>query len=240
VAALDVGEIHPATQTRLRNPELSGDLDDRLLPQSSKLDSTLTELGWMSSRHLDSLRDKPPPASRYVSAIRGDSTRCDHGTGARAALEAKSTSSRESPDHALSARPDRSRGRRVRGCPTDPKATGVPPRTIRRGVRRPGTPIPREDGHQTEEVPPAQTAGGCGTEGTSRRDPTGQSRWSRPRASETNATERDCGEASRSANGCWSTTEGLRQGDSNADGNPRFRPSARAPQTADVALWVPS
>jgi hypothetical protein len=43
-ALVDVGLVHPATQARLADPQIQGDLADRLLPQPSQLHSTTPEL----------------------------------------------------------------------------------------------------------------------------------------------------------------------------------------------------
>jgi len=50
-AVIDVGLGHPIPQTRLRDPQLLGQLGDRfgLLPR--QFDGTTAELGWVGSRH---------------------------------------------------------------------------------------------------------------------------------------------------------------------------------------------
>jgi len=50
-AGVDIVGLHPAAQTRLRDPQITGDLRDRVLPGPGQLHSTTTELRRLRSRH---------------------------------------------------------------------------------------------------------------------------------------------------------------------------------------------
>jgi hypothetical protein len=60
---IDVGLVHPVAQARLRDPDVGGDLRDRLGMLPSQLDRPAPELRWMGRWHSDSFPRKASASS---------------------------------------------------------------------------------------------------------------------------------------------------------------------------------
>jgi len=63
--------VHLVPKTAVGDPKVLGDLRDRFLAHPGQLDSTLTELGWVWSRHLDFLSETTTVASARMSVNPG-------------------------------------------------------------------------------------------------------------------------------------------------------------------------